>query len=173
LTPLIAVLLVLGADAPRPPSDASVESTGVSLVPESQRWSVIAIRTLGAGKNLLEGGGGFPGFHATYLRGVAAGVDLGGRFAVNYGFEGQVNRVNAGIKLQAMARLRLMDNGRVSLGASFAPGLLFYFPPLVGAQVGFALPLGLTLGLVASERSTCRSRSTCRCGFSSAPRPRR
>jgi hypothetical protein len=140
--------------APKASGAAATAST------TGQQWSVVTARTLGAGANLIEGGIGFPGLHAQYLRGITQTLDVGARFSFNYGLEGQVscnvlicpgNALLPGVKLQGVARYKFFDNGKLNAGASFAPGVMFYFERLLGTQVGFAIPLAVRLGIVATS----------------------
>jgi hypothetical protein len=140
---------------PPPPASRSGESNTVSNTAPSgpvagQLWSIVAPRTVGQGGNLLEAGGGFPGIYAQYTRGILPTLDIGVRATVNYGVEGMVNLVQPELKLQAVVKYRIMDNGKISLGANFAPGPLGYFPRYANIA-GFTLPLGLNLGIVASS----------------------
>jgi hypothetical protein len=131
-------------------TEAHASGAASTVSGAGQQWSVVTARTLGAGGNMLEGGIGFPGVHAGYWRGVLQALDLGVRVSVNYGWEGQIDTVWPGVKLQALARYKFFDNGKVNLGANFAPGPMFYFPR-GRTEVGFAMPVGLTLGIVASS----------------------
>lgn len=128
----------------------SISGAGATVSTTGQQWSVITARTLGPKANSLQGTIGFPGVSGTFLHGMSPELDLGGRLSVNYGWEGQVTVVQPGLKVQGLAKYKFLDNGRVNLGASFAPGLMFYFPGR-GTEVGFAIPLGVTLGIVASS----------------------
>jgi len=131
-------------------TQGSVSGAAATTGTAGQSWSVITARTLGKGGNALEGSVGYPGLTASLMHGMSADLDLGGRIGMNYGWEGMVSTVYPGIKLQGVARYKFLDNGRINLGASFAPGLMFYFPPRV-TYVGFAVPFALTLGIIASS----------------------
>jgi hypothetical protein len=148
---------VNGQPAPPPPppppggsSGNSVSNTAPSGPVAGQLWSIVTPRTAGQGGNVLEAGGGFPGIYAQYARGILPTLDIGVRVTVNYGVEGLVNLVQPELKLQALVKYRIMDNGKISLGANFAPGPLGYFPRYANIA-GFTLPVGLNLGIVASS----------------------
>jgi len=106
------------------------------------------------GANLVHAQFGWPGLSATFLHGVSSKLSLGGRFALNYGLEGQVGGVNLGLKFQGLLRLGLLDTGRVNLGLDLAPGLALYFPFSNTAQIGLAVPLALVLGVPLSDTLT-------------------
>ena len=48
-------------------------------------------------------------------------------------------------------KLRLLDSGRVSLGVTLEPGVLYYASFLQGTRVGVTVPVGLRLGIAASS----------------------
>jgi hypothetical protein len=150
-----ALLLWLVVAAPQQDSTVSVDNVTVNSEPvvstESRQVSVVTPRTVGTGGNKLEAGAGYPGLHVGYMRGILSNLDLGGRISVNYGWEGAVNRVWPGFKLQAVLRAKFFDNGKLLFGGSFSPGPLFYFPPGLSVWPGFALPVALNLGIVASS----------------------
>ena len=171
----LLVVLLLAADKPdeasvsvdevtvngEPTTTSKASGAAATASTTGQQWSVVTARTVGAGANALQGGIGFPGVHAQFMRGITQVLDLGARVSFNYGLEGQVacsNRVcrggdalPPGLRLQGVARYKFYDNGKLNLGASFAPGLLLYFPRFIGTQVGFALPVSGTLGIVVSS----------------------
>ncbi|MBL8954091.1 MAG: hypothetical protein JNK82_25165 [Myxococcaceae bacterium] len=172
---LVALLLTASEKEKKDDSAVSVDSVTVNgettTTPKAsgaaatasttgQQWSVVTARTLGAGANLVEGGLGFPGLHVGLLRGITQTLDVGARFSFNYGLEGQVkcnvlicpgNALLPGFKLQGVARYKFFDNGKLNAGVSFSPGAMFYFERLLGWQVGFAIPLAVRLGIVATS----------------------
>ncbi len=130
----------------------------------TQGWSVVGGRTVGNQATVLEGGFGFPGLHVSLLRGVTPKLDIGARFAFDYGIEGLVNQVVPGIKFQGLLHLNLLEQNQVSLKLTFEPGPLFHFygpgrtsfGPFIVVTDGYtmsglALPLGLRLGIAASS----------------------
>lgn len=122
--------------------------------PTGQRWSVVGARTVGVGGNALEAGLGFPGVSVAYLRGVAGSVDLGARASFTWGLEGLVTRILPGFKVQGLVKVRLLDSGSISVGLTFEPGPLFAVDRFGTGIVGFALPLGVKLGLAVSSAIT-------------------
>jgi hypothetical protein len=116
-----------------------------------QGWSVLGAQTQGRGHTALVGQVGWPGASLGVLHGVDERVDLGGLLSANYGEEGIVTRVRTGLKLQAWARLMLLQSSRVQLGLNFAPGPFIYFDPVFGDRVGLTLPLRFVVGLPVSS----------------------
>jgi hypothetical protein len=134
-------------------AQVDVES-GSSSVSTSQSWSVVGPRTLAPGANALEAVAGFPGISGAYLRGVAPGINLGVRVGFAYGLEGLVREIEPGFKLQAVLKVRLLDEGKVSLGLTFEPGPFVYGSRFGEARVGFSIPVGFRLGIAASSALT-------------------
>ena len=112
-------------------------------------WSTLSGRTVGLGQTVLLGQAGWPGFSATLLHGLAPALDLGAKLTFNYGEEGIVSQIVPGIKVQAVARVRFFDNGKLNFGMKFEPGPLVYFTS-GETTAGLALPLGLHLGISLS-----------------------
>jgi hypothetical protein len=140
LVALCALSAALGVGS----SDAAAQVRG------SQGWSVNTGRTVGINENFLHVQGGWPGISATLLHGNSPTLDLGGIFTFNYGLEGDVNDVNPGLKLQALARLLLNDSGRYNIGLTFAPGPLLYFGHST-TLFGITVPVGLVVGIPVSS----------------------
>lgn len=119
-------------------------------VVRGQGWSMQSGKTLGAGALAISAQAGWPGLQLAVLKGVTPKVDFGGRFSFNYGFEGLVNFVVPGFKLQGLVRAALLERGKLNLGLEFAPGPLFYFgqtPSHYGTTVGLTLPFSLVAGI--------------------------
>ncbi|MEW6433585.1 MAG: hypothetical protein AB1730_18925 [Myxococcota bacterium] len=126
-------------------------ASGTARLATGQSWSAVGAKTVGSGANVLQFEAGWPGLSASYLRGAAPRFSVGARFGFVYGVEGLVRRALApGLKLQLLARLTLLDQGRISLGLSFEPGPLFHFYN-IGTLAGFSLPVGFRLGIAASS----------------------
>jgi hypothetical protein len=140
--------------------DGQTTSSARSAPKNAQSWSVVTGRSSGTGANVLNAGFGFPGGHVSILHGVSRDLDLGGTFSLNYGVEGLVscprpicrsNSLLPELKVQGVARYQFFEKDKLNLGVAFAPGPLFYFETYYGTQVGFALPLTLTLGILVSS----------------------
>jgi hypothetical protein len=115
-----------------------------------QTWSIVGPRTIAPEQNAFEFGAGWPGVSAAWVRGVAPGFNLGARLSFNYGIEGLVRQIAPGLKAQATLKVRFIDTERVSFGLTFEPGPLFHFPQGSSNVIGFALPVGVRLGIAAS-----------------------
>ncbi len=127
--------------------DAPASTVAPASVSSGQRWSVVGARTAGANNNVLEGGLGWPGLSVGYLRGITSQFDLGVRGAFTYGQEGMVNFVMPGLKLNLLAKVRLLDTGKVALGFTFEPGPFFNTYNNGYTVVGFSIPVGVRLGI--------------------------
>ncbi len=124
--------------SPPPSSGASASSFAPS---SGQAWSVVGARTAGDGQNALEVGVGFPQLSVAYLHGVTSTVDLGVRAGFAYGLEGMFSTVIPGLKVNALAKIRLLDTGKLALALTAEPGFLLAF--LYGNYIsGLALPVG-------------------------------
>lgn len=120
------------------------------VVSRGQGWSLYSGQTVGSGADVVSGQVGWPGLSLQYLHGATSRFDLGVKLTpINYGFEGITNRVMPGIKIQAVARLGLVEQSRFNLGLEFAPGPMFYFPPGRNSQtlIGLSLPVRLMAGI--------------------------
>jgi hypothetical protein len=141
----VSLAYLARAEAPTPPPLPPPEPAG-------QAWSVVGARTLEPNANGVEISIGYPGLAGSYLRGVAPGVNLGGKLGVNYGLQGLVRQsvLGVGLSLQGLVKVRFFDADKLSLGLTFEPGPFFSSRYNVVAA-GFALPLELRLGIAASS----------------------
>jgi hypothetical protein len=117
-----------------------------------QGWSVLSGETVGHDNNVLVAQAGWPGVALGLLHGASPRFDIGGRFSFVYGEQRVVQHNDPGVKMQAWLRLALLEDARVNLGLTFAPGLFFSFRPdnaLTGEDtlVGMEFPVGLVLGV--------------------------
>lgn len=142
-SPLFALLVLAVAGAASAQTSQPVSARG------GQGWSLHSGQTVGAGNTVVGAQVGWPGISASLLHGATRELDVGVRLSpLLYGFEGRVRDQFLGLKLQAVVRLQFMDNGKLNLGAEFAPGPMFYFPPeRRDALIGLALPIALKAGL--------------------------
>lgn len=149
--PAVAQVSVGSSARASKPSRDEVRDEGAAVVVSGQRWSAVGPRTVAQGSNQLEVTAGFPGLSVGYLRGVAPQLNLGVRGSFHYGVEGMIRDLVPGVKLQGLLKVRFFDEGRVSLGLTFEPGLLVHTPYLRSQRLGFAFPVGLRLGIAASS----------------------
>jgi hypothetical protein len=130
----------------------------------TQGWSIIGGKTVGNQQTAFEAGFGFPGLHASILRGITPQLDIGARLSFDYGLEGLTNQIVPGIKLQGLLHLMLVESGIVSVQVGFEPGPLFHFygghtDHIGGITItsdgytltGLALPVRLQVGIAASS----------------------
>lgn len=123
---------------------ASAQSVG-------QSWSVVGARTLGEGGNLVQAQAGWPGVNVAYWRGLAPTLDVGGRLGFIYSAEGLTSRVEPGMKLTALLKLRVFDSERVSVALVTDPGPFFTVSRGGIAWWGLSLPIGVRVGIAASS----------------------
>lgn len=145
---LCAVTALLGL-LPSPAADAAVTRSG-------EGWTVTTGETVGTNNTVVHFQAGWPGVSATLLHGYTPTVDVGAIFSFNYGYEGDVNVVHPGFKLQGLGKATLIDDPKYNLGVWFAPGVLTYFfgnnctfgfCTGVGTLFGLAFQTGLIFGL--------------------------
>lgn len=143
------VVVLLSAVLPAVVFAQSVDLDQPVVVSRGQGWSLYSGQTVGNDANVIAAQLGWPGLSAEYLHGATSRFDIGAKLTpINYGFEGIVTRVIPGIKVQAVARLGLVEQSRFNLGLEFAPGPLFYFPAgRASTIVGLDLPLRLAAGI--------------------------
>lgn len=117
-----------------------------------QGWSVLSGKTVGSDATVVAVEAGWPGIDVGVLHGISPRADLGGKLTLNYGVEGVPGSTVLGLKLQGQGRFTLLDNGRLNLALSIAPGVLFYF--YYSTVVGLTIPIDLVLGLPVSDALT-------------------
>ncbi|MCL2258338.1 MAG: hypothetical protein FWC28_09005 [Proteobacteria bacterium] len=126
------------------------------VLAEGQKWSTVGGKTVGRAA-VIDAGVGWPGLHMGLAYGVHTRVDIGFRFSFNWGVEGSVRSIYPGIKLQALLKGNVFDNGFLSFALKFEPGFLAYFYSGRSifhsgrSMLGFALPLGAQLGLAVAK----------------------
>jgi len=139
LAAAVAVAVSLAARAADVPAPVPEARAG-------QGWTMLGAQTSGDGANVVAVDAGFPGLSVTYLHGVTSIEDIGFRLAFNYGYEGLVTAIHPGLRGEAVARLRLLDTGHVSIGLKGGVGVFAYFTSAYTAP-GITLPLGLVVGI--------------------------
>lgn len=114
--------------------------------------SVLSGRTLKSG-TVVHAELGWPSISATLLNALSDQLDVGGKFSLMYGYEGITALGGVpGFKLQGVARLGLLERGKLNLGLRFEPGIFTYFFSGGGAQLGIALPFELNAGFTLSPK---------------------
>jgi hypothetical protein len=134
---------------------AAFALSSTALAQRGPYFSAFGGGPLPTGSSLLHAQFGWPGISATFLTGAMPKASFGGRFSFNYGLEGRTGGVLLGLKLQGLARLGLLDNGRFNLGVEIAPGFAVYFPgaggPFAYTLLGVSLPVAFVLGIPLSD----------------------
>lgn len=117
---------------------------GATSSTESWRSSVLTGRTVGAGRFVVHPEIGYPGISAGLLWGTSARSDVGLRlsagFATRLGFLWAPT-----LGAQAVLRWNFIDQGIVSLGSRFEPGV--FIGPYTAGDVLLLAPFGLDLGI--------------------------
>ena len=108
-------------------SGASVTSGSSSVSSSGSSGWLLSGGPLGIGSNAFLGEVGWPGLDLSLVHGQSERRDLGGTFAFVYGLEG-VPVIAPGLRLNAIVRLNLVDNGRYNIGLRTQPGFVTYFP---------------------------------------------
>ena len=99
---------------------------GTSLYRRSQGHSLLAGQTVGKGKRAVHAELGWPGIGGTFLYGFTNALDVGAKFGFQYGVEGLVPSLDAGLKLQGVVRYRLWEEGHHNLAVRVSPGFSYY-----------------------------------------------
>ena len=116
------------------------------------KWSIVTPRTVGPGNNLIEAGVGWPGLAAGYWRGIIDPLDVGVHIEVNWSLEGVITNPWFGFTVQAQVKYRLFEKDKLSVGASFKPGVIVYFPPARPARAGAVFPLSVNAGYALMDK---------------------
>ncbi|HYV44992.1 MAG TPA: hypothetical protein VFA20_09030 [Myxococcaceae bacterium] len=111
-----------------------------------QGWTLLGAQTVGDGANVVAVEAGFPALAVTFFHGVTSIEDVGVRLAFNYGFEGLVSAIVPGMRVEGLARLRLLDTGHVNIGLRGGVGVFAYFTGAFTVP-GVTIPLGLDVGI--------------------------
>jgi hypothetical protein len=154
MTRFIALALVMvstAASAGEDPTPAPPPPSGDSGFSAGGMTSVLSGKTLRSGKALhLQLG--WPGAMATLLVAVAQQLDLGGRVALLYGYEGLTRIAGVpGFKVEGVLRVQLFEKGKINLGLKVNPGLFLYFFPGF-TDVGLTLPVSVAFGVAVSPK---------------------
>jgi hypothetical protein len=113
-------------------------------------WTVESAKTVGAGHTVFWAQAGYPGIWLEMIHGLDPTLEIGGKFAFNYGFEGIVDNSTLGLDFQFLLRKAFLDNGRIRIAGRFDPGLLLYFPSRT-TVVGLTFPIGVEFGFPVSS----------------------
>jgi hypothetical protein len=148
---LFTVTLLCTSLAAAAAEEPKVVEAAEPNVTSGQSWTALGGKTLPPGANVLSAEAGYPTISGSYLRGLAPGINLGGRVGFVYAMEGMFRDPAAGIKGQALLKVRLLDSGQVSLGVTFEPGFFVLGSYLQGSRSGLSLPIGFRLGIAASS----------------------
>jgi hypothetical protein len=138
-------------ESPPPDSPTVTEAPPPPAAPAG-KWSIVTPRTVGPGNNLIEAGVGWPGLAAGYWRGIIDPLDVGVHIEVNWSLEGVITSPWFGFTVQAQVKYRIFEKDKLSVGASFKPGVIAYFPPARSTRVGAVFPLSVNAGYAVMDK---------------------
>ena len=116
-------------------------------------WTATAARTVGAGANVIQAEGGWPGISVGLLHGYDDRTDIGARVAFNYSFYGTTNTATGvDLTIPIRRRLTLSDTHGFDIGVHAAPGIALYGNN--GTLFGVELPVGIVAGYRIDPRTT-------------------
>jgi hypothetical protein len=124
-------------------------ATAPALAAGEAPWTMESGKTVGTGQTVFWGQAGYPGLWAEFVHGLDPTLEIGGKFAFNYGFEGIVDDNVLGLDFQFLLRKAFFDNGKIRIAGRFDPGLLLYFPSGF-TVVGITCPVGVEFGFPVS-----------------------
>lgn len=133
---------------------ACIAVLGVTALPAlaatGEPWTVESGKTVGAGNTVFWGQAGWPGIWAELIHGLDPTLEIGGRLAFNYDYEGVVDLSGiVGLDFNFLLRKEFFDNGKIRIAGRFDPGLQLYFPG-GGTVVGITFPVGVEFGFPVS-----------------------
>jgi hypothetical protein len=129
---------------------AAVLLTTPARAADDAPWSVESGKTVGAGQTVFWGQVGYPGIWAEIIHGMDPTLEIGGKFAFNYGFEGIIDCCVVGLDFQFLLRKQFFDNGKIRIAGRFDPGFLLYFPSGF-TFFGITFPIGVEFGFPVSS----------------------
>jgi hypothetical protein len=135
-----------------PPADSPTVTEAPPPAAPVGKWSIVTPRTVGPGNNLIEAGVGWPGLAAGYWRGILDPLDVGVHIEVNWSLEGVITNPWFGFTVQAQVKYRILEKDKLSVGASFKPGVIAYFPPARPVHAGAVFPLSVNAGYALMEK---------------------
>jgi hypothetical protein len=120
--------------------------------PVTGRYSLLGGETVGRDVNVASGEFGWPSITFGYTRGLSRDSDVGAKFDLLFGVEGDTNASEFGIGVRVPYRMVAMRQDRLSVLLHIDPGIkLFTTSP---ALFGFGFPVGAVFGYAASRDMT-------------------
>ena len=129
-----------------PPAAAPAPAPAVVAPGPSGHWSINTGETVSAGRDALSAELGWPSMTFGYAHGLNDVSDIGLKFDLLYGYEGESTFSKLGLGLRVPFRFMALRRDRFSLQLHIEPVLRFY-PGGYFNGVVFGAPVGATLGL--------------------------
>src|SRR5256885_13734064 len=142
---VLTMAVALGATAQtRRTTDISAPVTG--------RYSLLGGETVGTGVNVVSGEFGWPSVTFGVTHGLNRDTDVGAKFDLLFGLDGDTNANQFGIGFRVPYRMVAMRSDRLSVLLHIDPGIkLFTTSP---ATFGFGFPVGAVFGYAAQRDLT-------------------
>jgi hypothetical protein len=148
-----AALAALPAAAKNP---APIDGTAAGT---SGHFSVVTGETVAAGRDMVSGEVGFPGFTAGYTHGINDRFDAGVKLDLLYGFRYTTLVTQFGMQLHVPLRYMAYRHGQIGVQLHVDPGLDFYtshnpcapFFNCGSASFAINVPVGVTVGFQATK----------------------
>ena len=120
--------------------------------PASGRYSLLGGETVPTGTNVVSGEFGWPSVTFGVTHGLSRDTDVGAKFDLLFGVDGDTNRSQFGIGFRVPYRMVAYRQDRLSALLHIDPGLkLFTTSP---ALFGFGFPVGVVIGYAAQRDLT-------------------
>jgi len=147
---LIQVLVLTMAVALE--ANAQTRRTTDIPAPVTGRYSLLGGETVGSGVNVVSGEFGWPGVTFGITHGLSRDTDVGAKFDLLFGVEGDTNASQFGIGFRVPYRMVALRSDRLSVLLHVDPGIkLFTYSPAV---FGLAFPVGAVFGYTATRDVT-------------------
>jgi len=123
-------------------------TTDITAAP-SGRYSLLGGETVGTGTNVVSGEFGWPSITFGYTHGLNHNTDVGAKFDLLFGVEGDPNASQFGIGFRVPYRMVALRSDRLAVLLHVDPGIkLFTYSP---ALFGFGFPVGVVAGYAAQR----------------------
>src|SRR5437764_1202559 len=126
-------------------------SSDITAAP-SGRYSLLGGETVGTGTNVVSGEFGWPSITFGFTHGLSRDTDVGAKFDLLFGLEGDSQASQFGIGFRVPYRMVALRSDRLSVLLHVDPGIkLFTTSP---ATFGFGFPVGAVFGYAATRDLT-------------------
>jgi hypothetical protein len=123
-------------------------TTDITAAP-SGRYSLLGGETVGTGTNVVSGEFGWPSITFGYTHGLSHNTDVGAKFDLLFGVEGDPNASQFGIGFRVPYRMVALRSDRIAVLLHVDPGIkLFTYSSTL---FGFGFPVGVVVGYAAQR----------------------